>query len=75
MSEIFRVIGAGVGATNRMVMYVNQRRFVGMDVPVPLGRVMTQPNITTASYDSLYMANVGQVKIHYVEPFVYRDGI
>ena len=68
-------IGAGVGGTNRMVMYVNQRQFVGMDVPVPLGRVMTQPNINTASYDSLYMANVGQVKIHYVEPFVYRDGI
>ena len=68
-------IGAGAGGTNRMVMYVNQRRFVGMDVPVPLGRVMTQPNITTASYDSLYMANVGQVKIHYTEPFIYRDGI
>ena len=68
-------IGAGVGSTNRMVMYVNQRRFVGMDVPVPLSRVMTQPNINTASYDSLYMANVGQVKIHYVEPFIYRDGI
>ncbi len=68
-------IGAGVGSTNRMVMYVNQRRFVGMDVPVPLGRVMTQPNITTASYDSLYMANVGEIKIHYFEPFIYRDGI
>ena len=68
-------VGAGVGNTNRMVAYVNQRRFVGMDVPVPLGRVMTQPNIQTASYDSLYMANIGQVKIHYVEPFVYRDGI
>lgn len=68
-------VGAGVGSTNRMVAYVNQRRFVGMDVPVPLGRVMTQPNIQTASYDSLYMANVGQVKIHYTEPFIYRDGI
>ena len=67
--------GAGVGSTNRMVMYVNHRRFVGMDVPVPLGRVMTQPNISTASYDTLYMANVGQVKIHYTEPFIYRDGI
>ena len=67
--------GAGVGSTNRMVMYVNHRRFVGMDVPVPLGRVMTQPNVNTASYDTLYMANVGQVKIHYTEPFIYRDGI
>lgn len=75
IGECLFCIGAGVGSTNRMVMYVNQRRFVGMDVPVPLGRVMTQPNINTASYDSLYMANVGQVKIHYVEPFIYRDGI
>lgn len=68
-------LGAGTGGTNRLVAYVNQRRFVGMDVPAPLSRVMTQPNIQTASYDSLYMANIGEVKIHYVEPFVYRDGI
>lgn len=67
--------GAGTGGTNRMVMYVNAKRFVGMDVPAPLSRVMTQPNINTATYDSLYMANVGQVKIHYAEPFIYRDGI
>lgn len=68
-------VGAGVGGTNRMVAYVNNRRFVAMDVPVPMQRVMTQPNIQTASYDSLYMANIGQVKIHYTEPFIYRDGI
>lgn len=67
--------GAGTGGKNRMVMYVNAKRFVGMDVPVPLSRIMTQPNVNTATYDSLYMANVGQVKIHYVEPFIYRDGI
>lgn len=66
---------AGVGGTNRLIAYRNESRFVGMDVPVPLSRVMTQPNIDTASYDSLYMANIGQVKIHYYEPFVYRDGI
>lgn len=66
---------AGVGSTNRMVGYVNEKRFVGMDVPVPLTRVMTQPNVNTGSYDSLYMANVGQVKVHYTEPFTYRDGI
>lgn len=67
--------GAGSGSTNRLVAYRNEKRFVGMDVPVPMSRVMTQPNIQTASYDSLYMANVGQVKIHYYEPFIYRDGI
>lgn len=68
-------LGAGTGGTNRMVCYVNAKRFVGMDVPVPMSRIMTQPNVNTASYDSLYMANVGQVKIHYYEPFIYRDGI
>lgn len=68
-------MGAGMGKKNRMVAYVNERRFVGMDVPVPMNRVMTQPNVQTASYDSLYMANVGQVKVHYYEPFIYRDGI
>ena len=67
--------GAGSGSTNRLVAYRNEKRFVGMDVPVPMSRVMTQPNIQTASYDSLYMADVGQVKIHYYEPFIYRDGI
>ena len=67
--------GAGTGGTNRMVMYVREKRFVGMDVPAPLSRVMTQPNVNTGTYDSLYMANIGQIKIHYVEPFIYRDGI
>lgn len=66
---------AGIGNTNRMICYVREKRFVGMDVPVPLARIMTQPNINNGSYDSLYMANVGQVKIHYHEPFIYRDGI
>ena len=66
---------AGTGQKNRMICYVNNKRFVGMDVPVPLARVMTQPNINNGSYDSLYMANVGQVKVHYYEPFIYREGI
>lgn len=67
--------GAGVGNKDRLVAYVNDSTFVGMDVPVPLTRAMTQPNVTTASYESLYVSNVGQVKVHYIEPFVYRDGI
>ena len=67
--------GAGVGGTNRMVAYVNNKTYVGMDVPVPMSRIITMPNINSATYDSLYMANVGEVKVHYVEPFIYRDGI
>lgn len=67
--------GAGTGSTDRMIAYVNDEYFVGMDVPVPLTRAMTQPSVGTASYESLYVSNVGQVKVHYIEPFVYRDGI
>lgn len=66
---------AGVGQKDRMICYVNEERFVGMDVPVPLTRAMTQPVVANASYDSLYVSAVGQVKVHYTEPFVYRDGI
>jgi len=69
------LIGAGAGGTDRMIGYVNDRRFIGMDLPVPLSRIMTQPNVDHASYDSLYMGNVGQVKIHYYEPIRYYDGI
>ncbi|HBS60882.1 MAG TPA: hypothetical protein DEA44_16670, partial [Firmicutes bacterium] len=36
-------IGAGTGGTNRMVAYVNNKRFINMPVPVALSRVMTQP--------------------------------
>jgi len=68
-------IGAGAGSTDRMVAYVNAKRFVSMDVPQPLSRVMTAPNVGDASYDSLFAANVGQVKKHYLEPFRYADGI
>lgn len=68
-------IGAGTGSTNRLAAYVNDKRFIGMDVPVPLGRVMTMPNVSNASYDSLYAANVGQVKIQYFDPIRYADGI
>lgn len=68
-------IGAGSGSTNRMVAYVNDKRFVNMDVAVPLTRVMTQPNVSTASYDSLFVGNVGQVKVLYTQPIRYADGI
>lgn len=67
--------GAGTGSTNRMVVYCNDKRFLGMDLMVPLSRVMTQPNVSTASYDSLYVANVGEVKFHYLQPIRYFDGI
>lgn len=67
--------GAGTGGTNRMVAYVNARRFVSESVLQPLARAMTTPDTRHASYDSLYVANVGTVIKHYLEPFRYADGI
>lgn len=67
--------GAGTGNTNRMVAYVNEKRFVSESVLQPLARVMTQPVVRNASYDSLYVSNIGTVIKHYLEPFRYADGI
>lgn len=68
-------IGAGSGTTQRMVAYRNEKRFISCDVLQAMSRVMTAPNVPNASYDSLYMANVGQVKKHYLETIRYADGI
>lgn len=68
-------IGAGTGGLDRMMCYVNESRFIGEDLPVPLSRVMTGPNIQDTSYDSAFMANVGQVKFQYLQPIRYADGI
>lgn len=67
--------GAGSGGTDRMIVYRNERKYMSMDLAVPLSRVMTAPNVANASYDSLYVANVGSVKKHYLEPIRYVDGI
>jgi hypothetical protein len=68
-------IGAGVGPTNRMVAYVNAENRVNMDLTVPLSRVMTAPNVQSASYETLYAAQIGQVKFLYTQCARYGDGI
>ena len=68
-------IGAGVAGVNRMIAYRNEKRFVNLPVPFELSRIMTQFNTGTMSYDTPYAGNVGSVRVHYVEPIVYRDGI
>lgn len=67
--------GAGVGGTNRMVVYNNDRRFVKMDELVPLTRALTQPNATDFCYDTAYAANISEVQIFYPQTFLYVDGI
>ena len=68
-------IGAGVGATQRMVGYVNAENRINMDLTVPLSRIMTAPNVQSASYETLYAAQLGQVKCLYFQCIRYKDGI
>jgi hypothetical protein len=67
--------GAGVGATDRMVAYVHNERFLAMRELQPLTRTMTQPNVDAKAYDSVYMANIGQVKFFYTATIAYADGL
>lgn len=67
--------GAGVGQTNRMVAYVNEKEKVKIDIPVTLGRVMTQPNVEQLAYLTAFVGQIGQVKIMYYQTIRYKDGI
>lgn len=74
-------IGAGVPVTSggpdsdRMVAYVNQENRVSMDLPVPLTRAMTQPDVNQLAYLTAYIGLIGQVKIKYFTAIEYLDGI
>ncbi len=67
--------GAGTGGTDRMVVYVNDRRFVKVEELVPLARVMTSPNAAEVCYDTAYMANISQLQLFYPQTIQYVDGI
>lgn len=67
--------GAGASQKNRMVAYVNEKEKVRIDIPVMLGRVMTQPNVEQMAYLTAYAGQLGQVKIMYYETIRYKDGI
>lgn len=67
--------GAGTGGTDRMVAYVNDEDRINFDLPVPLSRVMTQPQVTEMAYLTAYAAQLGQVKVLYDTCIRYMDGI
>lgn len=67
--------GAGVGGTQRMVAYVKAPNRVNIDLPVPLSRVMTAPNTTSASYETIFASQFSQVKYLYYTCAAYSDGI
>ncbi|MGG1268021.1 DUF2184 domain-containing protein [Brevibacillus laterosporus] len=66
---------AGTGGTDRMVAYVNDEDRVNFDLTVPLGRVMTQPQVSDMAYMTAYAAQIGQVKFLYTQCARYGDGI
>lgn len=70
-------IGAGSGATDRMVGYVNDEDRIVLDITVPIQRVMTTPNISDGggAYLTLYAGQVGVVKFKYYQAAAYVDGI
>lgn len=67
--------GAGVGGTDRMVVYRNEERFIAMDELAPLNRAMTSTNTENVCYDTAYMGNVSEVQIFYDQVMTYVDGI
>lgn len=66
---------AGVGSTDRMVVYVHNEEFIAVEELAPLSRVMTSPSPEAQAYDSLYMANISEVEFFYTQTVLYVDGI
>lgn len=68
--------GAGSGGSDRMLGYVRSKDKLQFDLPVPLTRMMTVPNINNGcTYQTAYVAQIGVVKFLYLQPACYVDGI
>lgn len=69
-------IQAGTASTDRMVAYVNNDDRVYLDVTVPVQRIMTQPSVQEGgAYLTLYLGQIGVVKILYGQAIAYFDGL
>lgn len=68
-------IGAGADSSNRIVGYVDDESKVNIDVTVPLSRVLTAPNITNVSIDSVYAGQFSEVKLQYMQTIMYMDKV
>lgn len=66
---------AGAGSKNRMVIYKNDKRFVDFLIPIDLTREASGINYTDWSIDTLFVSLVGQIRLHYTQPIIYKDGI
>lgn len=68
-------VESGVATSDRMVMYRNSDDRVCFDLPVPLTRAMTQPDVNQMAYLTGYIGLIGQVKFLYTQCARYVDGI
>ncbi len=67
--------GAGGSSSDRIVGYVDDETKINIDVTVPLSRVLTAPNITNVSIDSVYAGQFSEVKFQYLQTIAYMDGV
>lgn len=67
--------GAGVGPTDRMVVYRHEERFIAVDELQPLTRRRTMYSPKTSSFDTNFAANISQVEFFYPQAVGYFDGI
>lgn len=68
--------GSGTSGTDRMVVYVHDKKFLRMEELVPLYRGMTAPNVEQFAYDTAFTGNISQVEMFYEEETIgYFDGI
>lgn len=67
--------GAGTGGTDRMVVYVNDERYLKADELVPLSRIMSAPNVANVCYDTAFMANLSEPQVMYHQTITYWDQI
>lgn len=68
-------LSAGAGQKNRMAVYKNDRRFVDFLIPIDLTRETSGINYADWSIDTLFVSLVGQIRLHYTQPIIYKDGI
>ena len=71
------LIGMGLGGTDRMVAYANNRDTIEFDMTVPLQRTITQASATHHAYISAYAAQFSEVKVKRLQPiglcYTYLD--
>ncbi len=68
-------IGAGTDNKDRMVVYKNDSQFVDFQIPMEIFASMTAVNSNNWTYDTLYQALLGAVRVHYPMAMAYKDGI